>query len=168
MTTLSFLARLRELHEKAKRGALAPAEQPEYESARREIGRLLLIAQQLARGGQTLRSRFRVARMIKVEIELADGAPEKTTTVDLASGGFAALLPRGQPLGKAARFRMHLPSMAGGVTQPIEGAAKVVSSRAQGTLYRVSFAFTEVSASHQEQLETLILDEVLARFQTPV
>src|SRR5947209_4168017 len=98
MTTLAFIVRLRELHEKAKRGTLQPGDKPEYESSRRELGRLLLVAQHLSHGGKTLRSQFRVARMIKVEIDVGGESPEKTSTIDLASGGFAALLPHGQPI----------------------------------------------------------------------
>ena len=162
MTTLAFIVRLRELHDRAKRGALTPNERPEYEQARRELGRLLLVAQHLNHGGETLRSQFRVARMIKVEIDLGGPAPEKTTTIDLASGGFAALLSAGHPVGKNVRFTLQLPG------QSIEGTAKVASSRAQGSLHRVSFAFAELLPAHRDHLEMIIVDEVLARFQKPV
>jgi hypothetical protein len=162
MTTLAFIVRLRELHDKAKRGALTAIDRPEYEQSRRELGRLLLVAQHLNHGGQTLRSQFRVARMIKVEIDLGGPAPEKTSTIDLASGGFAALLSGSQPIGKPVRFTMQLPQQA------IEGTAKVASSRSQGSLHRVSFSFADLPPAHRDHLEMLIVDEVLSRFQNPV
>ena len=168
MTTLAFIDRLRELHEKAKRGTLQPGERPEYESARRELGRLLLVAQHLNHGGKTLRSQFRIARVIKIEIDLGGESPEKTTTIDLASGGFAALLPHGQPVGRGVRFKMQLPGFGGGGARTIEGSAKVASSRPQGSLHRVSFAFAVLDAKDRDHLETVIVDEVLARFQNPV
>src|SRR4029078_4727826 len=108
MTTASFITRFRELHEKAKSGALAASDRPEYEQARRELGRLLLVAQQMSHGGKTLRSALRIAQLIKVELDLGGPSPERTSTMDLASGGFAALLPSSQPLGRVIGFTLHI------------------------------------------------------------
>ncbi len=168
MSTLAFIARLRELHDKAKRGVLPAGEKPEYESSRRELGRLLLVAQHLTHGGKTLRSQFRIARMIKVAIDLGGEAVEKTTTLDLASGGFAALLSHGAPVGHMARFEMHLPPFGAGGPRLMKGSAKVASSRPQGSVHRVSFSFAVLDAADRDHLEMVIVDEVLARFQNPV
>jgi hypothetical protein len=158
-----FIDRFRILHDRAKKGALTAAERPEYEQSRRELGRLLLVAQQLNHGGQTLRAALRMAHVLKVEIDLGGEKPEKTSTIDLASGGFAALLPSSQPLNRVVGFTLHLPSFGSG-TQPLKGTGKIVSSRAHGGLWRVSFSFQTIEAADRELIEMVIIDAVLARF----
>ena len=143
----SWITRFRELHEKAKSGALAPADLAEYQQSRRELGRLLLVAQQMGPGGGTLRAALRIAQLIKVELELGGSEPERTSTMDLASGGFAALLPASQPLGRSVAFTLHLPAFSGGGTQPVRGTSKVASSR--------------------ELLDIALIDFVLRRFTLP-
>lgn len=167
MSSLAFITRFRELHEKAKSGSLPAHDRGEYEQSRRELGRLLLVAQQMSHGGQTLRSALRIAQLIKAELELGGSAPERTSTMDLAGGGFAALLPAGQPVGRVVGFTLHVPSFAGSGTQPIKGKAKVASSRAQGSLHRVSFAFESMPPADREVLEMAIIDYVLRRFNLP-
>ncbi|MDB4933672.1 MAG: type pilus assembly PilZ [Labilithrix sp.] len=167
MSTLAFITRFRELHEKAKGGTLSPQLRPEYEQARRELGRLLLIAQQMSHNGKTLRSALRIAQLVKVEIDLGGPSPERTSTMDLASGGFAALLPASQPTGRVVGFTLHVPALSGGGTQPIKGKGKVASSRQQGTLHRVSFSFEGMAAADREVLEMAIIDYVLRRFTLP-
>ena len=65
MHTLQFIARFREMHDLAKKGTLPAAARPEYERARTELGRLLNIAQQMSRGGNTLRSALRIVEKRK-------------------------------------------------------------------------------------------------------
>lgn len=167
MSTLAFITRFRELHEKAKSGSLAANLRPEYEQSRRELGRLLLVAQQMNHTGQTLRAALRIAQLIKAELDLGGSAPERTSTMDLASGGFAALLPASQPVGRVVGFKLQVPALSGGGTQPITGKAKVASSRAQGGLYRVSFSFEAMAPADRELLEMAIIDYVLRRFNVP-
>jgi len=167
VASLAFINRFRELHDKAKLGTLQPGERPEYEQARHELGRLLLVAQQMSHGGKTLRSALRIAQLTKVELDLGGPAPERTSTMDLASGGFAALLPYSQPVGKSVPFTIHLPSPAGGGTQPVKGIGKVASSRPQGGLHRVSLSFASIEPAAREVLEMAIIDYVLRRFTTP-
>jgi hypothetical protein len=167
MSSLAFITRFRELHEKAKSGSLKPADRPEYEQSRRELGRLLLVAQQMSHSGQTLRGALRIAQLIKVEIDLGGSAPERTSTMDLASGGFAALLPASQPAGRIVGFTLHVPALSGGGTQPMRGKAKVASSRPQGGLYRVSFSFEAVPPADRELLDMALIDFVLRRFNLP-
>lgn len=163
MSTFAFIKRFRELHEKAKKGALADADRMEYQIARTELGRLLLVAQQMNHGGQTLRSALRVAQLVKVELDLGGAAPDKTSTIDLAGGGFAAILPGGQPVGRVVRFKLHLPGF-GGAPRPIEGTGRVASSRPQSGGFRVSFSFQELAPADREHLEMVIIDSVLSRF----
>ncbi len=167
MSTLAFIARFRELHEKAKAGSLPANSRGEYEQSRRELGRLLLVAQQMNHSGKTLRAALRIAQLIKAELDLGGSSPERTSTMDLASGGFAALLPAGQPVGRIVGFTLHVPAFAGGGTQPIVGKAKVASSRSQGGLHRVSFSFDTLTPANQELLDMAIIDYVLRRFTLP-
>ncbi len=166
MSTFSFITRFRELHEKAKGGILPPKLRPEYEQSRRELGRLMLVAQQMNHGGQTLRSALRIAQLIKVELDLGGSSLDKTSTMDLSSGGFAALLPAGQAIGRTVPFTLHLPALSAG-SQPLKGVAKVASSRLQGGLHRVSFSFEKMPPADQEQLDIVIIDFVLRRFTAP-
>jgi hypothetical protein len=167
MSSLAFITRFRELHEKAKGGSLPAQLRAEYEQARRELGRLLLVAQQMSHNGQTLRAALRIAQLIKVEIDLGGSAPERTSTMDLASGGFAALLPSSQPVGKIVGFTLHVPAFSGGGTQAIRGKSKVKSTRPQGSLHRVSFSFEDMAPADSEALEMAIIDYVLRRFTLP-
>lgn len=167
MSTLAFIARFRELHEKAKAGSIAANDRPEYEQARRELGRLLLVAQQMSHNGQTLRAALRIAQLIKAELDLGGPSPERTSTMDLASGGFAALLPSSQPVGRVVGFTLHVPAFTGTGTQSITGKAKVASARSQGSLHRVSFSFESLTPANQELLDMAIIDYVLRRFTLP-
>jgi hypothetical protein len=165
MSTLAFIKRFRELHERAKKGALPESERPDYQTSRTELGRLLLIAQQINHGGNTLRNALRVAQLIKVELDLG-GDTTKTSTIDLAGGGFAVLLPTSQSIGRIVRFKLSLPGFGTG-PHPIEGTARVASARPQAPSFRVSFAFHELKPADREHLEMVIIDSVLARFSLP-
>jgi hypothetical protein len=168
MSSLAFIARFRELHDRAKAGSLPAHDRAEYQQARRELGRLMLVAQQMSHNGKTLRAALRIAQLIKTELELGGPVPERTSTMDLASGGFAALLPAGQPVGRVVAFTLHVPAFTGAGTQPITGKAKVASSRTQGSLHRVSFSFESLTPENQELLDMAIIDYVLRRFTLPV
>ncbi|MBX3212694.1 MAG: PilZ domain-containing protein [Labilithrix sp.] len=163
MGTFEFLAEFRALHEKTKNGTLTPAERPRYEMARAQLSRMVMVAQQLSHSGQTLRSNLRMAKMLKVELRPDDGEPLRGSTIDLASGGFALLLPSGLRVGKKTAFTLHLPG-AGGGTAPISGRAVVASSRPQTSLFRVSFHFEGLDPRAAEQLEITLIDAVLERF----
>lgn len=167
MSGLAFIARFRGLHEQAKAGTLPQTDRGEYEQARRELGRLLLVAQQMSSGGPTLRSSLRIAQLVKVDLQLVSSRPERTSTMDLASGGFAVLLPSSLPLGRVVPFTLHLPALAGGGTQPMSGTSKVASARIQGGLHRVSFSFDSLAPADREHLDITIIDYVLSRFTLP-
>ena len=164
MGTLEFLAEFKALHEKAKNGTLTPLERARYDSARTQFGRLVVIAQQLGHTGQTLRSNLRMAKMIKVDLRPDEGEGIRASTIDLASGGFAVLMPAGLRVGKGAGFTLHLPALTGSGTAPIDGRVVVASSRPQTTLFRVSFRFDKLHPTAQDQLEMALVDAVLERF----
>lgn len=166
MSTKAFIERFRALHEKAKNGTLSSVDRGEYENSRSTLGRLMLVAQQATHSGKTLRAGLRIAQLLKVEIDLG-GTPEKTSTMDLASGGFAALLQGSQPVGRIAKVTLYIPTGSSSGAQPLACTAKVASSRQQGALHRVSFTFDTLSAADREKLEIAIIDFVLRRFTTP-
>lgn len=153
------------LHEKAKQGPLSSGDRIEYEQARRELGRFMIIAQQLNHGGKTLRSNLRVAQLMKVELDFGEGKPEKAATIDLASGGFAVLLPWAKPVGAMVPFTLHLPALGASGPKPMTGMARVASARTQGTSFRVSFSFETIDPVGREHLEMVMIDSILARFR---
>jgi hypothetical protein len=163
-----LVARLRSLHEQAKRGKLDAIERAEYGQLREELGRMLLIAQHLAREGKTLRAALRMTSVMKVQLESGGAKPIATTTIDVSQGGFAALLEAPQLVGRTLMFELHLPNLAAGSgTKPISGTARVASCRKHGTtLHRVSFAFADLDPRDREHLEMSILDAVLSRFES--
>lgn len=162
--TNDFIRTLRALHEKAKSGTLSSAEKTEYDQKREELGRLMIVAQNIGHGGKTLRSNLRIAQLIKCEIDTGEEKPYRTVTIDLASGGFAVLMAAHFPVGRMLKFSMNLPALGGGGTQPIRGTAKVASSRSQGGLYRVSFHFQDIAKGDRDHLDLVIVDYVLQRF----
>lgn len=163
MSMSELMARFRALHVQAKKGTLTPEDRLEYERSRADLGRTLLLAQQMSRGGKTLRSTLRVAQLVKVDLELGGAKPERTSTIDLASGGFAVLLAKALQVGRPVEFTLHLPGFAGGV-KPVRGDGKVASARQHGALHRVSVAFEALDGRGREDLEMVIIDAVLARF----
>jgi len=167
MGTPEFLAEFKALHEKAKKGTLTAAERLRYDSGRTQFTRLVIMAQQLAHAGQTLRSSLRMAKMLKVEIRPDEGDVVRASTIDLATGGFAVLMPTGWRVGRGAAFTLHLPSPTGSGLAPISGRVVVASSRPQTSLFRVSFRFDDLQTSAQEQLELALVDAVLERFTRP-
>lgn len=160
----AFLREFKALHEKAKKGTISPEERVRYEAARKQFGGMVLIAQQLGHTGRTLRATLRMSKVLKVELRTAGiEQPIKASTIDLASGGFASLLPVGLRVGQTADFTLHLPAIGGG-TQPISGKVTVASSRLQTSLFRVSFKFEPLAPEAKALLETALIDAVLERF----
>lgn len=162
----AFVEQFRELHERAKRGVLGPQERVEYVVQREQLGRLLLAAQHSSHGGRTLRHALRIAQLVKVDIDLGGPKPERTSTLDLAGGGFAAILPSAVAVGREVGFSLFLPAV-GTMQPPVSGSARVASCRAKGTSFRVSFAFDVLKGTGREHLEMVIIDAVLARFTQP-
>jgi hypothetical protein len=163
MSTPEFLREFKALHEKAKRGSLAPAERARYDALRPQFDRMVMIAQQLGHAGRTLRATLRMAKLLKVEIRPDGGEPVRASTIDLASGGFASLLPAGMRVGAGADFTLFLPAGAGRTT-PIVGRVTVASSRPQTGAFRVSFKFEPLEREAKELLDVTLIDAVLERF----
>jgi hypothetical protein len=159
MSANAFVTQFRRLHEKAKSKTLTAAERLEYTAGRSQLMRLVIVAQQMGHAGATLRSNLRMAKLLKVELRPEGGDTMRVSTIDLASGGFAALIQGGLKVGHSAAFTLHLPGGA-----PMTGRCVVASSRPQSGAFRVSFRFDNLSPAAQEQLDMVLIDAVLERF----
>jgi hypothetical protein len=156
MSIREAMRRFRELHEDHKGGAFkSPEARAFYESERDEFLLALLKGQQLAvKAGQSPRQALRVA--VAVEAVLLIGPRRETaTTVDLASAGFAAIVPR--PLGLNILCEFEL-----GGADPVRGRARVVAcTRDPSGRYRASFAILTMSDADRTRLDIAVIDLAL-------
>jgi hypothetical protein len=157
-----WLASFREMHERARQGALAGAERDLYLAAREELARALLAAQRVqVRPGQSPRAALRVSRALQADLELP-GGKVRATTIDLSSGGFGALLAPPPAAGERVQFALRLPGGA-----RVAGSARVAGVVQGAGSSRVSFAFEQVPAEDRERLELLVFDTVLEQMRQP-
>jgi hypothetical protein len=156
-----WLTTFRELHEKARNGALAGAEVRDYQERRRELAHAMLAAQDLTRPpGHAPRQSMRVARALQVELQTSSGR-ERLTTFDISVGGFSAPMASAPVLGASLAATVRLP---GGV-DPLQATVKVVGAQAQSGSVRVSFSFAKLEGADAERLEFALIDMVLAQFK---
>jgi len=154
------LQQFRELHEKAKQGALGPRELESYNKARDEFARVLLSAQHLTvPAGESLRSSLRVTRAIPAEVEFPDRI-ERAVTLQISVGGFGTLLSRPPAVGDQATVTLRVP---GG--DPLRCAARVVDAKQQAGTTRASFQFLGLAGAESERLEQFVLDAILAQLR---
>jgi len=158
------VARLSKLHDKAKREALSADERDEYKKLCDDLCRILLIAQDLGHQGKTLRAALRVASVLKVRLDFGGAQAITTSTIDLSEGGFAVVLDATQRVGHLVLFTLSLPALVGEGSHSINGTVRVASSRQQGSHFRVSFTFTDVSPDDHDYLGAIIMDMILARY----
>lgn len=158
--TLQFIAEFRNIHDKVRGGTL-PATDHSYAVLRDRFVRMMAISQ-IGTSGQTLRSELRMSKMLKVELRIDDAPPERLTTIDIASKGFATLVPTALPIGSVCGFTLFLPKPA----SPIAGRVRVASVRSQGSVMKTSFLFDGLMASAAEQLDIALVDAVLERLAT--
>jgi hypothetical protein len=151
--------RFRMLHELAKGGTISQADREEYERARNEFARLIVTTQELnaPKGGE--RAAFRIAYMVKVDVEYA-GLSQQASTLDLGEGGFAALLHPPPPLTAICNVKLAL---AGGDGKPILAKAKCVGQQKHGGVVRAGFSFTEIDPAARERLALAVFDQVVAK-----
>lgn len=153
-----WLAGFRELHERARAGQLAPEELTAYRDARAELGKTLLVAQQISYDfGRARRQGIRVAWALQVDLEIGRGQV-RAVTVDISSGGFAVLLGAALPRGSELAFEIRLP---GG--HRVSGTARVINAVEGPAHYRASFAFADVPAGDRDRLELFLFDKILDR-----
>lgn len=158
MGLTEWLWAFRELHERARRGELPPADRDVYLSGRDELARALLAAKRVSlKPGETPRQALRVARALQVDLETTTSR-QRAMTIDLSLGGFSCLLAKAPPANEDMRYVLRLPA-----GDTFEGIARAVEVTAQPGNVRVSFSFRGMSESARERLELLIFDAVLAQ-----
>jgi len=149
--------RLTELMAKAKAAPLEEPERSEYDKLRRHFADGYALAQKLTlRPGQLQRRSRRVAHMLKLTITA--GSTEKTATMNLSSGGFAALLADPPASDEVVDFTL------GTTMGAVEGKARVVSLVPRDRSWLASFAIEEVSDDARAKLDVVVLEQVVAGF----
>ena len=155
-----WLKGFRDLHGKAKAGALTGSDLTHYQAARDELARALLAAQHVAlHAGQRPRRVLRVARALQADLEFHDGS-ERAMTLDVSPGGFSALLARPPRVGDELKASLRIP---GG--EPLRANARVLEVKQQIGNVRACFAFVDVEEAEVERLEMFVFDAVLAQLQ---
>jgi hypothetical protein len=156
MSLADWLAKFRDLHERAAADKLSAPEWVTYREGREELARALLAAQRLSlKPGQTPRQALRVARALQVDLEWPKGQV-RTLTMDLSVGGFAALLAKAPAATDEVKFTLRLP---GG--SDLSGAARVADIRVQPANVRVALAFQDLPEADRDRLELVVFDTVL-------
>lgn len=151
-----WLRAFRELHDRARKGALSPQERTEYLGARDELARAIVSMQRLAvPAGTTPRQALRVARALQVDLETALMAA-RVTTKTLSIGGFSALLAKPPGRDDEVRCSLRLP---GG--EPIHATARLLEAKQQVGHAIATFAFGKLEDADRERLELLVFDTVL-------
>ncbi|HVP67829.1 MAG TPA: PilZ domain-containing protein [Anaeromyxobacteraceae bacterium] len=161
MSLREWVAHFKALHEKARTGALNEAGWSEYRAGRDELARAMLAAQRAAlRPGETPRRALRVARALQADLEWSLDKV-RAVTLDISSGGFAALLAKAPPRDEGLRVQLRLP---GG--DAVAAEARVAGAQVLPTSVRVAFAFSRISDGERDRLEFLVFDTVLAHLAT--
>lgn len=160
-TTLQLIAEFKTLHDKLRAGSIATDQRPRYAALRTQFVKMMALSQ-IGVTGQTLRSDLRMAKMLKVELRPEDQPIERVTTLEIASKGFATLMPTALPIGTVCGFTLFLPKPA----SPIAGRVHVASTRAHGAVTKTSFTFDNLLPAAADQLDIALIDAVLERFTT--
>ena len=157
MSLSQWMSNFRDLHERARRGQLNGREEAVYKGARDELARALLAAQKLTlRQGQVARQALRVTRALQVDLDLVTSRA-RVVTLDVSTGGFAALLEKAPSLGEEVGYTLRIPA-----SDPVAGRARVADVKPQTGNVRVAFQFVNQSPEDRERLEMFVFDTVLA------
>ena len=160
MSLSQWLKGFKDLHEKAKQGALVARDLTTYHAARDELARALLSAQHIALElGQRPRQALRVARALQADIEFHDGSV-RAMTLSVSAGGFGALLAKPPRVDDEVRISLRIP---GG--DPLRGTARAVDVKPQLGNARVAFQFVGLDPAEAERLELFVFDSVLAQIE---
>lgn len=154
-----WLHNFRDLHERARKGTLNKSEETSYHSLREELARAMIAAQKLTlKPGQLPRRALRVARALQVDIE-AGGTSQRTLTLDISTGGFAALLARPPALGDLVGVTLRLPA-----AESLACRARITEVKPSGGSIRVAAQYVDLPGADLERLEMFIIDTVLGLF----
>ena len=160
MDQVEWLKAFRDLHERAKRGALDGRDRSDYLAARDELARVLLLAQRVAlQPGQRPRRALRVAHALQAEIAFHDGTI-RAMTLQVSAGGFGALVARPPPVGDEVKVVLRIPG-----AEPLQANAQAVEVKQQVGNSHVSFQFVGLDESEVERLEMFVFDAVLAQLK---
>jgi hypothetical protein len=158
MDLAEWVKAFRQLHEKARSGALSGDEAVSYKAGRESLARALVAAQGLTRQpGQSPREALRVARVLQVDLE-SRVRMERLSTSEISLGGFSARMARAPAPDEELTATVRLPGL-----DPIKTAVKVVGTKAQPGSVLMSFAFSRLDAASAERLEISVFDVVLSQ-----
>jgi hypothetical protein len=153
-----WLLAFREMHEKARRKLLSPADLQVYRTGRDELARALLAAQRLTlKPGETARRALRVARALQVDLDMLTSR-ERAITIDISTGGFSCLLAKAPPLGDEVGISLRIPA-----ADPLVCKARIADVKPQAGNVRVAFQFLALPDDEKERLETFVFDTVLGQ-----
>jgi hypothetical protein len=142
------------LHDKQKLSPLSPYERQTYATARAEVMRGLVAAQELMRQrGQPERTSLRIGHTLPVMLEIG-GQRVASVTTNVSTGGCAVLLdapPAAREIGIVLRF----PCGAG-----IRGRAQVVAVVNRAGVFTVCLRFLGMNELDRALLEDAIVDVV--------
>lgn len=158
MSLGEWLSKFREMHEKARRKQLNPADLAAYRKGRDELAFALLAAQRLTlKPGETPRRALRVARALQIDLDMLTSR-ERAITIDISTGGFSCLLAKAPPLGDEVGIQMRIPA-----SDPLICKARIADVKPQAGNVRAAFQFTGLSDEDKERLEMFVFDTVLAQ-----
>jgi hypothetical protein len=156
MSLKDWLVRFKAQHEQARAGKLNADGLAAYRAGRDELARALLGAQAATlKHGEVPRQALRVARALQADLDWSVDRV-RAVTLELSSGGFAALLAKAPPTDEEVKVQLRLPG-----AEVLAGKARVVGTVAQPAAVRVSFAFQGLGAAERDRLEFVVFDTVL-------
>jgi hypothetical protein len=159
LATYDFIERFADLRQGAKKGTLSPAERGQLDEVKEKFAQAICKAQNiLLQPGQRARSSFRVAVLFRVEITM-NGAMEKTATLDVSIGGFAAPLVAPPATGTEGSFQLFLSK-----TDSFGGTVVAVGGTERK---RVSFSFKKIDPVDAARLEDALFDSIIPHFIKP-
>jgi hypothetical protein len=160
MDLAKWLSDFRTLHQKARAKQLSKEEWEIYVGARTELARAMLSVQKTnLQSGQTPREALRATRAFPIELEI-DGRMRPHMTMNISSGGFAAILAEA-PKGPI-NFSLKLP----GESEPIKGEASCVQANPHPGSCHCCFRYETIGRDDRERIEMLVFDLVLEHIHT--
>ena len=152
--------RLKELLASSRARPLVDDERAELDRLRHALHDGYVLAQRLTLApGQMQRRSRRVAHAVKATVTGASFS-ETTATMNLSSGGFAALLADAPP--RQERVEFTLQTRLG----RLRGKARAVSAVRRNRTWLTSFAIDEMLEDGRQLLDQIVLEQVVAQLAT--
>jgi hypothetical protein len=157
MDRSEWLNRLEALHHQLRaHEPVSEADQAWYRAGREALMATAIEVESVSQTSEARRrSSIRIARAAQVLLE-ARGWSAQTLTIDLGSGGFAALLEAPPPVEEWIRATLVLPGDG-----PVVTTVSVADARNVSGLVRVAFRFSEPTQEVQHRVEDYMMDSVL-------